>query len=73
MAAWKKHYVLMIGVFVLEVALIGLAVLMMQSIRPAYNTVDVLMMIAVGMIAGTIYVESMRWITEHEAKHSGHT
>jgi glucose uptake protein GlcU len=63
----------MIAVHVLEVAIVGLTVAIVESNRPAYSTTDVLMMIAVGMIAGAIYIESMRWITKYEIKRSKDT
>jgi len=66
--AWQKHYVLAIAVHVMEVAIIALTVMVIQSIKPAYGTADLLMIIAAGMIAGTIYIKSMERITENSDK-----
>lgn len=60
----------MIGVHVLEVIIIALAVAIIELVRPTYAPVDVLMIIAVGMIAGAIYVESLRRVNEREMRHS---
>lgn len=69
LTAWQRHYILIIGVHALEVIIISSAVAFMQSVKPSYSTVDVLVMIAVGMLAGAGYVESMRWIERHKTGH----
>jgi hypothetical protein len=65
---WQRYYIILIGVHVLEIIIISLAVAFMEFVKPSYSTVDVLVMIAVGMLAGAGYVESMRWIERYSAR-----
>ena len=62
MVSWYRHYTLIIAVHVLEVVIVGLAVVIVNSVRPTYNVTDVIAIIAVGMIAGAIYVLSVGWL-----------
>jgi len=41
------------------VTIVGSATAMIKLVKPAYDTMDVLIIIAVGMIAGAIYLLSM--------------
>ena len=59
MNPWHKHYTLSIALHVLFVAIVGSAVATVRSIRPAYETMDVLVIVAVGMIAGILYLASV--------------
>lgn len=52
-----------VGVLALFVA----AILLVGFYRPSYNIVDVIVMLAVGMILGTIYVRSQDKLEEHYA------
>jgi hypothetical protein len=62
LVSWYRHYTLIIAVHVLEVVIVGLAVVIVNSVRPTYNVTDVIAIIAVGMIAGAIYVLSVGWL-----------
>jgi len=46
----------MIGIHVLEVAIILSTLDVVRSFRPAYSALDVLSILAVGMIAGAVYI-----------------
>ncbi len=43
------------------------AVLLVEFYRPSYNTVDVIVMLAVGMILGAVYVRSQDKLAEYYA------
>lgn len=58
----------MIAIHVLEVVIVGSAVALVMSARPAYNVRDVFVIIAVGMIAGAIYALSINRLIEREKK-----
>jgi len=49
-------------------ALLVPAVLLVQFYKPSYDTVDVIVMLAVGMILGAIYVRSQEKLAEHYAR-----
>ena len=57
-----------IAVHVLEFAIVGSAAAIMKSVRPDYDIRDVLIMIAVGMIAGAIYILSISQLERRERK-----
>ncbi len=52
---WFRYYTWMILVHVLEVVIIGSAVTVFKWLRPEYDLRDLLVIIAVGMIAGALY------------------
>jgi vancomycin permeability regulator SanA len=58
-------YVILARVGVL--ALFIPAVLLVEFYRPSYNTVDVIVMLAVGMILGAVYVRSQDRLAEYYA------
>ena len=68
LVSWYRYYALVIAVHALEVVIVGSAAALMILIRPAYETKDVLVMIAVGMVAGAIYIMSMTRLVRHERK-----
>jgi hypothetical protein len=59
LTAWYRYYALVIAVHVLEVAIVGSAAAIVKWARPTYPIMDVLIMIAVGMIAGAVYILSI--------------
>jgi uncharacterized membrane protein YqjE len=65
---WQKHYVLVIAIHVFGATIVALTVMIIQCFKPAYGTGDLLMIIAAGMIVGTIYIKSMERITENSNK-----
>jgi len=65
MVTWYRYYAVVIAVHVLEIAIVGSAVAIIKSIRPTYDTTDVLTMVAVGMIAATIYMFSINRIRKY--------
>ena len=66
MVTWYRYYALVIAVHALEVVIISSAAVLIISIRPSYERRDVLVMIAVGMVAGAIYLASMTRLVRHE-------
>lgn len=68
MVTWYRYYALVIAVHALEVAIVGSAAAIIKSVRPAYDMIDVLIIIAVGMIAGAIYLLSIGRLERHERK-----
>jgi hypothetical protein len=65
MVAWYRYYALVIAVHALEVAIVVSAVAIIKSIRPAYDITDILITVAVGMIAGAIYLFSIDRIRKY--------
>ena len=66
MTTWYRYYALVIAVHVLEVAIVGSAAAIVKWARPSYDIMDILVTIAIGMIAGGIYMLSINRIVEHE-------
>lgn len=52
------------------VIVVFVAVVAIQLFRPAYSFVDVLLMLAVGMILGAAYIEVQRWASDYLEKQS---
>jgi hypothetical protein len=66
MNTWYKYYGLVIAVHVLELVIVASTVAIVKLVRPAYSIPDVLVMVAVGMMAGMIYLSSMVRLERHE-------
>ena len=54
-------------------ALLIPAVLLLQFYKPSYSTVDVIVMLAIGMILGAVYVESQEKLAKHYTRRSDET
>jgi hypothetical protein len=46
------------------------AVMTFQLFRPAYSFIDILLILAVGMIMGAGYIEAQKWISTYLEKQS---
>jgi hypothetical protein len=46
------------------------AVMVLQLFRPAYSFVDILLILAVGMMMGAGYIEGQHWISKYLEKQS---
>jgi uncharacterized membrane protein YbhN (UPF0104 family) len=52
------------------VVVVAVATLVIQLLKPAYGFVDILLILAVGMILGTAYIEVQRWVSDYLDKQS---
>jgi hypothetical protein len=68
LVTWYRFYALFVAVHALEVAIVGSAAVIVKSVRPSYDIRDVLAIVAVGMIAGAIYILSMNRLARYERK-----
>ena len=64
---------LVMALHVIEVAIVASTVTFIHTVKPAYSAIDLMMIIAVGMIAGAIYIESIKRIVGHIAKRASGT
>lgn len=61
----RYHFLYLVLAHVGVLALFVPAVLLVEFYRPSYNTVDVIVMLAVGMILGAVYVGSQDKLAEY--------
>jgi hypothetical protein len=45
-----------------------LVVVIIETVRPAYGFVDILVILAVGMLVGVVYIEVQRWASGYSDK-----